>query len=142
MVAVERFVRFLQFYADPDSLVPVQYDTLLKGLDNVIKSLIGVDEIVTNLKNWLIMMTEPLVRTPRGVLLWGPQEQGKTLVTRNLSMFRKTTLITKVCDNTDVFLVAPKFAAGDFNQGIVGDSEKMINEVAERAKLVRHSKIF
>ena len=27
-------------------------------------------------------------------------------------------------------------AAGDFNKGIVGDSEKMLNEIAERALLV------
>lgn len=27
-------------------------------------------------------------------------------------------------------------AAGDFNKGIVGDSERMLNELAERAKSV------
>lgn len=27
-------------------------------------------------------------------------------------------------------------AAGDFNKGIVGDSERMLNEIAERAQLI------
>jgi ATP-dependent 26S proteasome regulatory subunit len=27
-------------------------------------------------------------------------------------------------------------AAGDFNKGIVGDSERMLNEIADRAQLV------
>ena len=27
-------------------------------------------------------------------------------------------------------------AAGDFNKGIVGDSERMLNEIADRAKLI------
>lgn len=27
-------------------------------------------------------------------------------------------------------------ASGDFNKGIVGDSERMLNEIADRAKLI------
>lgn len=31
---------------------------------------------------------------------------------------------------------ARPMAAGDFNKGIVGDSERMLNEIAERAKTI------
>ena len=33
----------------------------------------------------------------------------------------------------ELFFVVPPLAAADFNRGIVGDSEKMLNEIAERA---------
>jgi SpoVK/Ycf46/Vps4 family AAA+-type ATPase len=43
----------------------------------------------------------------------------------------------KLCKNLDVELVAGSvLASGDFSQGIVGDTERLINEIARRARKV------
>jgi AAA+ superfamily predicted ATPase len=41
-----------------------------------------------------------------------------------------------LCKYLNIFQVVPPLAAGDFNKGIVGDAERMLNEIAERAKLI------
>jgi SpoVK/Ycf46/Vps4 family AAA+-type ATPase len=62
--------------------------------------------------------------TPKGVLLYGPPGTGKSALTKAL------------CEFLNVQLITEPMAAGDFNKGIVGDSEAMLNEIASRAQLI------
>ena len=48
----------------------------------------------------------------------------------------KTTIMRALLEHSGLFAVCPPLAAGDFAQGIVGDAERMINIIAERAALL------
>lgn len=57
-------------------------------------------------------------------MFYGPPGTGKSAISK------------KLCELLGVTFAAPPMAAGDFNKGIVGDSERMLNEIADRANLV------
>jgi ATP-dependent 26S proteasome regulatory subunit len=59
--------------------------------------------------------------TPKGILFYGPPGTGKSAISKTL------------CEELEVVFVCPPMSSGDFNRGIVGDSERMLNEIAERA---------
>ena len=70
------------------------------------------------------MFTTEVFKPPKGLLFYGPPGTGKSYISRFL------------CEKMGIVLVCPPLAAGDFNRGLVGDSERMVNALAERAKLI------
>ncbi len=72
----------------------------------------------------LTLLTSPHFDPPKGILFFGPPGTGKSAISKTF------------CKELPIELVAPPMAAGDCNKGIVGDSERMLNEMADRAALV------
>jgi ATP-dependent 26S proteasome regulatory subunit len=60
-----------------------------------------------------------------GILLYGPPGTGKS------------ELVKRLCDNLGVTMTYDHLAAGDFEKGLVGGTAQMLNQLGERAKLVR-----
>jgi len=61
---------------------------------------------------------------PKGLILYGPPGTGKSAITKAL------------CKYLGLFYVTAPMAAGDLKKGIVGDSERTINAIANRARIV------
>ena len=59
--------------------------------------------------------------TPKGLLFYGPPGTGKSAISKAF------------CEKADLVFAAPPMVAGDFAKGIVGDSERMLNLIADRA---------
>ena len=89
-----------------------------KGIFFAIESLIGL------LRTQMQQFTATIFPSPKGILFYGPPGTGKSAISK------------KLCELLGVTFAAPPMAAGDFNKGIVGDSERMLNEIADRANLV------
>jgi transitional endoplasmic reticulum ATPase len=62
--------------------------------------------------------------SPKGILLFGPPGTGKSAITKAF------------CEESGMVFVTAPMAAGDLKKGIVGDSEKTINALADRARLI------
>ena len=65
----------------------------------------------------------PLNDLPKGILFNGPPRVGKTHICK---------IILK---QLGFFLIYPMLSAGDFNQPHVGESEKMVNLIADRTDI-------
>lgn len=76
------------------------------------------------------MFTTEVYNSPKGILFYGPPGTGKSAI----SSF--------ICGSMKVIYATRPMAAGDFNKGIVGDSERMLNEISERAHLVPWETVF
>ncbi|KAJ3124110.1 hypothetical protein HK098_001379 [Nowakowskiella sp. JEL0407] len=99
----------------------------LKSLTDDTVGLIGVREVADQLSTCLAPFQNywrGMADIPRGFLFWGPPGTGKTSVVKYLCRFLNVHL---VCDP-----ITPAF----FNQGIVGDSEKMMDTLAQWSKLI------
>ncbi len=95
------------------------------ALTKIKKELIGVEEFAKQIETLFQDFTIELSDRKRGVLFWGPPGTGKT------------EAIKKLCEYLDIQMVSDGImAAGDFNQNIVGDTERMINHLADRARQV------
>ncbi|KAI8919515.1 hypothetical protein BC831DRAFT_481480 [Entophlyctis helioformis] len=115
----------------------IKYATIPRDVCNVgldlIKSkeskygLIGVEDVTKDLSRGLAAYQNPtkgFSDIPRGFLFWGPPGTGKTTIVQRLSSLLNAKLL---CD---------PLTPGSFNQGIVGDSERMINTLANWAKSI------
>ncbi len=119
----------------------INMDVLKAGFKMIRKEFIGARPVVDQMETHFLQFASespprgllssfpppfPLccILMAAGILFWGPPGNGKT------------SLIKSLCEKLEVTLVCPPLAAGDFNQGIVGDSEKMINHIAHRARSV------
>ncbi len=80
----------------------------------------GIEDLTLQMREGFRLF-EQTTTLPRGVLLHGPPGTGKT------------TIIKLLCDFMNIKLVGPMMAAGDFAKPLVGQSEKMINSLADRA---------
>lgn len=79
---------------------------------------------MANFKKKMSLFSSKCYSTPKGILLFGPPGTGKSAITKSL------------CEELGVVFATAPMAAGDLKKGIVGDSEKTINEIAMRCKLV------
>eukprot|EP01126_Amoeba_proteus_P003934 TRINITY_DN11328_c0_g1_i6.p1 TRINITY_DN11328_c0_g1~~TRINITY_DN11328_c0_g1_i6.p1 ORF type:complete len:285 (-),score=55.23 TRINITY_DN11328_c0_g1_i6:70-924(-) len=92
--------------------------------DKVDSQMIGVKPILDRMRPALNKLTIPGAPIPKGVLLSGPPGTGKS--------FLNETLIKAL----GITQIAPSLAAGDFSQGIKGDSERMVAHLGERAAAI------
>jgi ATP-dependent 26S proteasome regulatory subunit len=126
------FARFLQHCMDeklkcnlslPRMLVQEAVERLVKKEVGGDLALQGIEELGEEMRD-SFRLFETSKTLPRGVLLYGPPGTGKT------------TIIKRLCEALNVKLVGPMMAAGDFAKPLVGQSERMINMLAERAERV------
>ena len=71
-----------------------------------------------------MQFTSEWYAVPKGIVLYGPPGTGKSAISGS------------ICKKSGIVLVTAPMAAGDLKKGIVGDSEKTINAIAMRAKLI------
>ena len=82
---------------------------------------IGIETFLTTMGEQMEQFLSEIFATPKGVLFYGPPGTGKSDVSKTF------------CQQAGFYFAAPPMAAGDFNKGIVGDSERMLNSLADRA---------
>ena len=68
--------------------------------------------------------TTEVFKSPKGILFYGPPGTGKSAIS------------SAMCEFLNVKFATNPMAAGDFNKGIVGDSERMLIEISESANLI------
>ena len=123
---IGKVLNFIEHFAGR----PVQFirpDTLHEALDNMPVpkgKFFAIDSLLKKLREQMTQFTATIFPSPKGILFYGPPGTGKSAISKEL------------CELLGVTFAAPPMAAGDFNKGIVGDSERMLNEIADRANLV------
>ena len=122
----EKFENFIRHFAG----LPVQFirpNTLSTALGNMQEPngpFFAIESLIGKLQTQMQQFTATIFPSPKGILFYGPPGTGKSAISK------------KLCELLGVTFAAPPMAAGDFNKGIVGDSERMLNEIADRANLV------
>ena len=81
--------------------------------------------------------TSEVFSSPKGILFYGPPGTGKSAISLKMCEYLEVKLVTNplVSFIFILWFILIK-AAGDFNKGIVGDSERMLNNISERAHLI------
>ena len=120
---LDKFRKFLFFFAK-QNYIQVERKQIEKAISKIKEDFIGVEKLANNLKKTMDTFTTGWYSLPKGVLFYGPPGTGKSAI------------IKKLMDLLPFEFLCSPLASGDFNKGIVGDSERMINQLAERARAV------
>ena len=120
---LKRFDRFLRYFQGlPYTLL--DKNDLKLAVEKTVKKFFGIQEFMDKFLTELNQFTSPWYAAPKGILLYGPPGTGKSAITKTL------------CEELGVVFATAPMAAGDLKKGIVGDSEKTVNAISQRAKLV------
>jgi len=118
-----RFKCFLKYFqGKPFSLINSKL--LETATQRTIKKFNGIEPFMKKFREKMNLFASKCYSTPKGILLYGPPGTGKSAITKTL------------CEELGVVFATAPMAAGDLKKGIQGDSEKTINEIAMRCKLV------
>lgn len=120
---LDKFVKFLFFFAK-QKYIQVERKQIEKAIKVIKEKFIGIEKLGINLKKTMETFTTGWYSLPKGVLFYGPPGTGKSAI------------IKELMELLPFEFLCPPLASGDFNKGIVGDSERMINQLAERARAV------
>eukprot|EP00026_Physarum_polycephalum_P000931 Phypoly_transcript_00932.p1 GENE.Phypoly_transcript_00932~~Phypoly_transcript_00932.p1 ORF type:complete len:1234 (+),score=229.03 Phypoly_transcript_00932:153-3854(+) len=123
---MHRFRRYLLWVANQKrrTFRFVEKEDVLKCLVSIKNTLIGVKPLCDRMQKFMQLFASLDYDIPHGILFYGPPGTGKTKITELL------------CEYLDVAMVAEPLAAGNFNKSYVGDSERMVNHLGERAKVI------
>ncbi len=117
------WVRFLKHFAGID-FVSVTREEIAAAVGEARAHFIGIEDLSRNIQTELNGFATESFDLPKGFLFYGPPGTGKSAI------------IKYILDRLPFLYLCPPLAAGDFNKGIVGDSERMINQFARRAEIV------
>lgn len=140
---IKRFINFLKYFAnlliseihlknsdDEENLkLKLLPQTYIEELDltntyNKLKEKKGLSDLAEDIKLKLHNFTKPYLDKSKGIIFYGPPRTGKTFTT------------TLIIDYLKLFKVYPNLSAADFSQGIVGQSEKMIDAITKRTEVI------
>jgi len=70
------------------------------------------------------LFSSKIHKQPKGLIFYGPPGTGKSDIS------------IKLLKELSLFFITHPLAAGDIKKGIVGDSERTLNAIADRARLI------
>ena len=115
----------IKYFAE-ENFSHISEETIIEA-GNVVKGrTLGAEEFIDRAVDKLLHFSTKIFhkKTPKAVLYYGPPGTGKSYLTEMLIREMGFTMVT-----------AP-MAAGDLKKGIVGDSEKCWNAIADRARAI------
>lgn len=116
-------MRFLKYFQKLPFTI-LSRKKLASAVNETTKKFIGIETFMSKFKDELKQFTSKWYASPKGILLYGPPGTGKSAITKSL------------CEELGVVFATAPMAAGDLKKGIQGDSEKTINEISMRCKLI------
>jgi len=118
-----KFVNFICYFADIP-YIQVTREEIAAAISKAKNKFFGIDLLGDQIGSLLERFSSVFYSLPKGIMFYGPPGTGKSAI------------ISFILECLPFEYLCPPLAAGDFNKGIVGDSERMINQLARRAKAV------
>lgn len=123
--------KFMMYFNKGEVCYPQMNERDLKDArDRIEKKYIGIEDFLDKFLYRLDIFKSAVFALPKGMLFFGPPGTGKSAITKEF------------CEQSGFMFVAPPMAAGDLKKGIVGDSQRTLNEIASRAHLVPWDLVF
>ncbi len=135
--------RYLFYMVEPNALVSlplVDPDAVDKGIEELVEDYKG-SSVIKDIKGALIQFTVPGGKGEQGILLYGPPgEYFFIYFFFNVEIFvagtGKTDITSKLAKRVGLTEVSPPLASSELNRSLVGETERILIDLFERATKV------
>ncbi|TNV84877.1 hypothetical protein FGO68_gene4338 [Halteria grandinella] len=129
--ALRGFYKFLLYFIEEQVCYPqLEREDLRKAKQEICQKFIGCEKFLDKFSHKLDIFSSSIYPSSKGILLFGPPGTGKSAITNAF------------CEASGFRYVCTPLAAGELKKGIVGDSQRTINEMRARANLVPWDLLF
>ncbi|TNV84893.1 hypothetical protein FGO68_gene5152 [Halteria grandinella] len=129
--AQRSFYKFLLYFIEEQVCYPqLVREDLKKAKELICQKFIGCSKFLDKFSKKLDIFSSSIYPSSKGILLFGPPGTGKSAITNAF------------CEASGFRYVCTPLAAGELKKGIVGDSQRTINEMRARANLVPWDLLF